>query len=130
MGFRFLGKVRPFTSPRRGPSTGSDHCSPRKASGGMRVSSISRDRTEAGRARLVVQPGIVTIGDEWGRGGAGRRAYERGDGRHVIISDLWGQRSRRGLGGGVRGGVRADRGPVRPGGTASEGSGVPARPVV
>src|SRR2546426_9022893 len=23
----FLGKVRPFTSPRRGPSTGSDHCS-------------------------------------------------------------------------------------------------------
>jgi hypothetical protein len=28
----FLGKVRPFTSPRRGPSTGSDHCStPRPA---------------------------------------------------------------------------------------------------
>src|SRR5579864_2257565 len=23
----FLGKVRPFMSPRRGPSTGSDHCS-------------------------------------------------------------------------------------------------------
>ena len=23
----FLGKVRPFTSPGRGPSTGSDHCS-------------------------------------------------------------------------------------------------------
>ena len=22
-----LGKVRPYTSPRRGPSTGSDHCS-------------------------------------------------------------------------------------------------------
>jgi hypothetical protein len=23
----FLGKVRPFTSPRQGPCTGSDHCS-------------------------------------------------------------------------------------------------------
>src|ERR1700730_6636347 len=27
----FFGKVRPFTSPRRGPSTGSDHCSRRLA---------------------------------------------------------------------------------------------------
>jgi hypothetical protein len=33
MGFQIiLGKVRPFTSPGRGPSTGSDHCSPSDSS--------------------------------------------------------------------------------------------------
>ena len=33
----FLGKVRPFTSPGRGPSTGSDHCS---EAGGVEASTL------------------------------------------------------------------------------------------